>query len=118
MEPYIELFHTFLSLSGPHLGMVHHTSSLVSTGKLNQIYGIYKTVILQLHDFTITGMWLLQKWKKSESLLQLSLNDSTDMRDTFIYKLSKKKGRPKSFTNKQFYTMRTKILHSSSVLLN
>ena len=37
-------------------------------------------------------MWLLQKWKKSESLLQLSLNDSTDMRDTFIYKLSKKKG--------------------------
>ncbi|XP_028399377.1 protein FAM135B-like isoform X3 [Dendronephthya gigantea] len=69
MEPYIELFHTFLSLSGPHLGMVHHTSSLVST-----------------------GMWLLQKWKKSESLLQLSLNDSTDMRDTYIYKLSKKKG--------------------------
>ncbi|CAB4027272.1 FAM135B-like isoform X1 [Paramuricea clavata] len=69
LEPYVELFHTFLSLSGPHLGMVHHTSSLVST-----------------------GMWLLQKWKKSDSLLQLSLNDSTDMRDTFIYKLSKKKG--------------------------
>lgn len=37
-------------------------------------------------------MWLLQKWKKSDSLLQLSLNDSTDMRDTFIYKLSKTKG--------------------------
>ena len=37
-------------------------------------------------------MWLLQKWKKSDSLLQLSLNDSADMRDTFMYKLSKKKG--------------------------
>ena len=35
LEPYVELFHTFLSLSGPHLGMVHHTSSLVSTGMLS-----------------------------------------------------------------------------------
>ena len=33
MMPYVELFHTFLSLSGPHLGMIYHTSSLVSTGK-------------------------------------------------------------------------------------
>ena len=37
MEPYVELFHTYLSLSGPHLGMVHHTSSLVSTGRLSDI---------------------------------------------------------------------------------
>ncbi|XP_046857546.1 protein FAM135A-like isoform X2 [Xenia sp. Carnegie-2017] len=69
MRPYVNLLYTYLSLSGPHLGMVHHTSSIVST-----------------------GMWLLQKWKKSDSLLQLSLNDSADMRDTYIYKLSKKKG--------------------------
>ena len=35
----------------------------------------------------------MQKWKKSASLLQLSLNDSTDMRETFLYQLSKKKGK-------------------------
>ena len=31
--PYRGRFHTFLSLSGPHLGMLYHTSSLVSTGE-------------------------------------------------------------------------------------
>ncbi|XP_002169426.4 protein FAM135A isoform X1 [Hydra vulgaris] len=56
---------TFLSLSGPHLGIQFHTSNLVST-----------------------GMWLMQKWKKGGSLVQLALNDSTDLRDTFMYRLS------------------------------
>jgi hypothetical protein len=58
--------HTFLSLSGPHLG------TLYNGGLVNM------------------GMWLMQKWKKSSSLLQLSLKDSADLRGSFIYKLSEK----------------------------
>ena len=34
-------------------------------------------------------MWFMQKWKKSGSLHQLSLKDATDIRKTFLYKLSK-----------------------------
>ncbi|XP_059176186.1 protein FAM135A-like isoform X2 [Physella acuta] len=59
--------YTFLSLSGPHLGTLYNTSGLVNM-----------------------GMWFMQKWKKSGSLLQLSLKDHTDPRQTFIYKLSQK----------------------------
>ena len=32
MRPFLDKIHTFLSLSGPHLGMLYPTSSLVSTG--------------------------------------------------------------------------------------
>lgn len=62
---YRNRLHTFLSLSGPHLGMQFHTSNLVST-----------------------GMWLIQKWKKAGSLVQLALNDCSDPRETFMYRLS------------------------------
>jgi hypothetical protein len=35
-------------------------------------------------------MWIMQKWKKSGSLLQLSLKDHVDIRQTFLYNLCKK----------------------------
>lgn len=66
LEPYLDKLHTFLSLSGPHLGQLYNSSTIVNT-----------------------GMWLMQKWKKSNSLLQLALRDHTDLRQTFMYKLSK-----------------------------
>lgn len=69
MRPFLDKVHTFLSLSGPHLGMLYPTSSLVST-----------------------GLWFMQKWKKSDSLLQLSLHDHPDPRQTFLYKLSQSEG--------------------------
>jgi len=69
MRPFLDKIHTFLSLSGPHLGMLYPTSSLVST-----------------------GLWFMQKWKKSDSLLQLSLHDHPDPRQTFIYRLSQSEG--------------------------
>uniref|UniRef100_W5M7X1 Family with sequence similarity 135 member B n=1 Tax=Lepisosteus oculatus TaxID=7918 RepID=W5M7X1_LEPOC len=47
---YLSKLHTFLSLSGPHLGTLYNNSTLVST-----------------------GLWLMQKLKKSGSLLQLIL---------------------------------------------
>jgi len=58
-------FHTYLSLSGPHLGTMYNNSNLVNA-----------------------GMWVMQRWKKSGSLQQLALKDSADIRQTFMYKLS------------------------------
>ena len=60
-------FHTFLSLSGPHLGTMYNNSGLVNA-----------------------GMWVMQRWKKSGSLQQLALKDVTDIRKTFMYKLAEK----------------------------
>ena len=37
-----------------------------------------------------TGMWFMQKWKKSGSLLQLCMRDSSDMRQSFLYRLSQR----------------------------
>ncbi|XP_022313920.2 protein FAM135A-like isoform X4 [Crassostrea virginica] len=65
----IPKLYTFLSLSGPHLGTLYNNSGLVNM-----------------------GMWFMQKWKKSGSLLQLSLKDQQDPRQTFLYKLSQKPG--------------------------
>ncbi|KAK6178838.1 hypothetical protein SNE40_011333 [Patella caerulea] len=59
--------YTFLSLSGPHLGTLYNTSGLVNM-----------------------GMWFMQKWKKSGSLLQLSLKDHSDPRQCFLYQLSQR----------------------------
>jgi len=69
MAALLPNLHTFLSLSGPHLGTLYNSSGLVNM-----------------------GMWFMQKWKKSGSLLQLSLKDHSDPRQTFLYKLSQKPG--------------------------
>ncbi|XP_035262557.1 protein FAM135A-like isoform X2 [Anguilla anguilla] len=66
---YLNKLHTFLSLSGPHLGTLYNSSALVNT-----------------------GLWFMQKWKKSGSLLQLTCRDHPDPRQSFLYKLSKKAG--------------------------
>ncbi|KAJ7991361.1 hypothetical protein DPEC_G00283010 [Dallia pectoralis] len=66
---YLVKLHTFLSLSGPHLGTLYNNSTLVST-----------------------GLWLIQKLKKSGSLLQLTCRDHADPRKTFLYLLSQKPG--------------------------
>nr|XP_020458886.1 protein FAM135A isoform X2 [Monopterus albus] len=66
---YLSRLHTFLSLSGPHLGTLYNSSALVNT-----------------------GLWFMQKWKKSGSLLQLTCRDHSDPRQSFLYKLSKKSG--------------------------
>ncbi|UJR28838.1 hypothetical protein I4U23_010062 [Adineta vaga] len=66
-QRYRTLLYTYLSLSGPHLGTLFNTSGLVNA-----------------------GMWLMQKWKKSCSLSQMSFKDSTDPKQTYLYKLSKR----------------------------
>ncbi|RUS84618.1 hypothetical protein EGW08_007645 [Elysia chlorotica] len=67
MAHLLPKLYTLLSLSGPHLGTIYNTSGLVNM-----------------------GMWFMQKWKKSGSLLQLALKDHPDPRQTFLYKLSLK----------------------------
>ncbi|XP_060562214.1 protein FAM135B-like [Ruditapes philippinarum] len=69
MIPLLPKLYTFLSLSGPHLGTLYNNSGLVNM-----------------------GMWFMQKWKKSGSLLQLSLKDGVDPRQSFLFKLSQKPG--------------------------
>ena len=66
-ERYRTLLYTYLSLSGPHLGTLFNSSGLVNM-----------------------GMWLMQKWKKSCSLSQMSFKDHVEPRQTYLYKLSKK----------------------------
>lgn len=56
--------HLLLSICGPHLGTQHQTG-VVSA-----------------------GMWVIRKWYQSQSLIQLSLKDSSNPRDTFLYHLS------------------------------
>ncbi len=65
MAGLVSRFHTYLGLSGPHLGSLYNNSGLVNM-----------------------GMWFMQKWKKSGSLHQLALKDATDVRKTFLYRLS------------------------------
>uniref|UniRef100_A0A1I8MVQ2 Uncharacterized protein n=1 Tax=Musca domestica TaxID=7370 RepID=A0A1I8MVQ2_MUSDO len=67
MRSLLPRLHTFLSLSGPHLGTLYNTSGLVNM-----------------------GMWFMQKWKKSGSLLQLCMRDTSDMRKSFLYRLSQR----------------------------
>ncbi|XP_060852396.1 protein FAM135A isoform X2 [Rhopalosiphum padi] len=65
MKHLLPKMHTFLSLSGPHLGTLYNTSGLVNM-----------------------GLWFMQKVKKSGTLLQLSLKDAADIRQTFLYQLA------------------------------
>lgn len=60
----IPTFHFFLSICGPHLG------TQLQTGIVS------------------AGMWFIQKFRQSQSLLQLSLKDAPNFRDTFLYQLS------------------------------
>lgn len=66
MEPYRKFLHTYLSLSGPHLGYLYSTNSLFNS-----------------------GLWLLKKLKSTQVIHQLTLTDDPDLRHTFFYKLCK-----------------------------
>lgn len=69
LQPLKPHLHTYLSLSGPHLGTMYSDSGLVNM-----------------------AMWVMQKWKKSGSLIQLAMKDNPDPKSTFIYRLSEEPG--------------------------
>jgi hypothetical protein len=56
----------FMTFASPHLGFMYSSSKIVSA-----------------------GLWVLRKWRKSMCLKQLTMTDDKDLRQTFIYNLSK-----------------------------
>ncbi|KAI3454575.1 hypothetical protein Pfo_011238 [Paulownia fortunei] len=68
MEPYLRYLHTYLSVSGPHLGYLYSSNSLFNG-----------------------GLWLLKKLKGTQCIHQLTFTDDPDLQNTFVYKLCKQK---------------------------
>ncbi|TKY59556.1 FAM135B protein [Spatholobus suberectus] len=68
MEPYLRYLHTYVSISGPHLGYMYSSNSLFNS-----------------------GLWILKKLKGTQCIHQLTFTDDPDLENTFIYKLSKEK---------------------------
>ncbi|KAK4274225.1 hypothetical protein QN277_017483 [Acacia crassicarpa] len=68
MEPYLGYLHTYLSLSGPHLGYLYNSSSTFNS-----------------------GLWLLKRLTDIRCIHQLSFTDDPDIQKTFLYNLSKQK---------------------------
>lgn len=64
MQPHLDLLHTFMSLTSPHVGF------LFARGIVN------------------TAVWIFRRLQKSVALEQLSLSDHADLTQTFFYKLS------------------------------
>ncbi|CAG9316223.1 unnamed protein product [Blepharisma stoltei] len=69
LEQYSSRMHLYMSFSSPHLGYMYNSSRIIDA-----------------------GMWLLKKWRKSRCLQQLTMGDNRNMRQTFMYELSTKKG--------------------------
>ncbi|KAF7842672.1 protein FAM135B-like isoform X1 [Senna tora] len=68
MEPYLRYLHTYVSISGPHLGYLYSSNSVFNS-----------------------GLWFLKKLKDIQCIHQLTFTDDPDLENTFIYNLSKKK---------------------------
>ncbi|XP_057780726.1 uncharacterized protein LOC130999232 isoform X2 [Salvia miltiorrhiza] len=68
MEPYLRFLHTYVSVSGPHLGYLYSSNSLFNG-----------------------GLWLLKKLKGTQCIHQLTFTDDPDLQNTFLYKLCKEK---------------------------
>ena len=66
LEPLLPMLHTYLSFSGPHLGMLYSSNALVEI-----------------------GMWGLRRWKGAQCLTELSLKDAAEPTATLLYRLSK-----------------------------
>jgi len=66
---YKDKMWTFVTLSSPHLGYMYASNTIMSA-----------------------GMWLLKQWKKSKCLAQLTMTDSKNNKESYLYKLSQKEG--------------------------
>ena len=99
MRPLLPKLHTFLSLSGPHLGTLYNSSGLVNMGTYICLSSLLSSWLLSARWIPVTfdwpaiwklvGLWLMQRWKKSGSLQQLSLKDADDPRNSFLYRLAR-----------------------------
>ena len=66
-----------------------------SVGDMHELSSFRDVLAIALFVYlcSSSGLWFMQKWKKSGSLLQLTCRDHSDPRQTFLYKLSRKSGR-------------------------
>ncbi|XP_027942593.1 protein FAM135B-like isoform X2 [Vigna unguiculata] len=67
MEPFLSHLHTYVSVSGPHLGYLYSSNSLFNS-----------------------GLWFLKKLKGTQCIHQLTFTDDPDIQNTFLYKLCQK----------------------------
>lgn len=67
-DPYRKNLHTYMSVSGPHLGYWYSSNSLFNS-----------------------GLWVLKKLKNTQCIHQLTFSDDPDLQNTFFYKLCKQK---------------------------
>ena len=68
LEEWKDKFHTFLTIGSPHLGYVYNSNFMFDT-----------------------GMWLVEKWSKAQSLQELALRDASTIRECLVYKMSESK---------------------------
>ncbi|XP_027942595.1 protein FAM135B-like isoform X4 [Vigna unguiculata] len=68
MEPFLSHLHTYVSVSGPHLGYLYSSNSLFNS-----------------------GLWFLKKLKGTQCIHQLTFTDDPDIQNTFLYKLCQQK---------------------------
>ncbi|XP_010912434.1 uncharacterized protein [Elaeis guineensis] len=68
MAPFLKHLHTYMSISGPHLGYWYSSNSLFNS-----------------------GLWLLKKLKGAQCIHQLTFSDHPDLQNTFFYGLCKQK---------------------------
>lgn len=69
LEDFSEKMHLFMSLCSPHLGIIEGCSKLIRA-----------------------GLWVLNNFKKCESLKQLSFADAINVEECAIFKLANEKG--------------------------
>ncbi|KAK9096813.1 hypothetical protein Sjap_022310 [Stephania japonica] len=68
MEPFLKYLHTYMSISGPHLGYLYNANPLFNS-----------------------GLWLLKMLKGVQCIHQLTLTDDPELENTFFYTLCKQK---------------------------
>ena len=66
LKPLLPKLHTYISLSGPHLGMMYGSNPLVDL-----------------------GIWGMRKWRGARCLTELSLKDEKTPTDCYLYHLSR-----------------------------
>ena len=67
---------------------MYNSSSLVDAGSYKFFFANEKNRNNPL-IIKNEGMWILKKWRKSSSLQQLSMTDTKEIEDSFLYRLSR-----------------------------
>ena len=68
LQEFSDKMYTYMSLSTPHLGYMYTSSKIIEA-----------------------GIWILKRWRKSQCLQQLSMTDSKNYEDCYLFKLSSSK---------------------------